>query len=150
MNFRDVATIRKSIKASVDLTPLVDVVFQLLLFFMLSATFVVQSSIQIEIPEAEGTTTLEQKDLSITLTYGEGGPDGEGKIYVGNDEVPTWDTLTQRLTEETEAREINLLLIRADGRVPMSRTVRVWGIATSVGIQRFAVAAQPLSETENE
>lgn len=148
MNFRGIERSRRGVRAAVDLTPLIDVVFQLLIFFMLSATFVVQSSIQIEMPQAEGTTTLEQKDLSITLAYGEGGPDGGGRIYIDNDEMASWEALTQRLTEEAESRQVNLLLIRADGRVPMSRTVRVWGIATSVGIQRFGVAAQPLAEEE--
>ncbi|MEA3365894.1 MAG: biopolymer transporter ExbD, partial [Candidatus Hydrogenedentes bacterium] len=66
---------KKKVKAQLDLTPLVDVVFQLILFFMLSSTFVVQSTVNIEVPEAPGATTLEKKDLTITLAYGEGGPD---------------------------------------------------------------------------
>ena len=79
---------KRKVRANVDLTPLIDVVFQLLIFFMLSATFVVQSSIQIEMPEAEGTTTLEQKDISITLTYGEGGPDSLAKARTTNLKLP--------------------------------------------------------------
>lgn len=147
MNFRGSLTERRRIKANLDLTPLIDVVFQLVLFFMLSSTFVVQTSIQIEVPQAEGATALEQKNLTVTVTYGEGGPDGLGKIYVNEDEMATWDELTRRLTEEVQARkEPPLLLIRTDGRVPMSQAVRVWGIATSVGIERFGVAAQPVEE----
>lgn len=147
MRFRASYSERKKIKANLDLTPLIDVVFQLVLFFMLSSTFVVQSSIQIEMPQAEGATAFEQKNLTVTVTYGEGGPDGLGRIYVDEDEMTTWDELTRRLTEEVRAREeAPLLLIRTDGRVPMSQTVRVWGIATSVGIERFGVAAQPIEE----
>ena len=62
----------------IDIAPLIDVIFQLLIFFMLSATFVVQSSIHIEMPEAEGTTELEQKDMSVTLAFGS---DGQGTVY---------------------------------------------------------------------
>lgn len=147
MDFRKQGKGGKKVRATVDLTPLIDVVFQLLIFFMLSATFVVQSSIQIEMPEAEGTRTLEQKDLSVTLSVGEGGPDDGGPVYVNQDPVATWEELAERLAAEVSGRrEEPLLLIRADGRIPMARTVRVWGIATSVGIERFGVAAQPLEE----
>lgn len=143
MRFRDPEQSKRKVKANVDLTPLIDVVFQLLIFFMLSSTFVVQSSIQIEMPEAEGTTELEQKKFSVTLTHGEGGPDNAGRVYVNDEEIQTWDELANRLADATQGEESPLLLIRADGRVPMARTVRVWGIATSVGIEKFAVAAQP-------
>ena len=147
MNFRNAGQDKRKIRANVDLTPLIDVVFQLVLFFMLSSTFVVQTSIQIEMPQAEGAENLEQKDLSITLTVDEGGPDGGGAIYIDNDLVQSWDQLAERLAVEVADREEQpLLLIRADGRVPMARTVRVWGIATSVGIERFGIAAQPLEE----
>lgn len=133
-------------KVGIDLTPMIDVVFQLVLFFMLSSTFVVQSSIQIEMPEAEGAAALEQKDFSVTLTYGDGGPDGAGRIFVDNEEVRDWKELSERLAMAAAQRPDLLLLIRADGRVPMARTVKVWGYATSVGIRQFGVAAQPPPE----
>ena len=75
MQFRDKSKSHR-VTSTLDLTPLIDVVFQLLIFFMLTSTFVVQSSIQIEMPEAKGTSILEQKDISITLAHGEGGPGG--------------------------------------------------------------------------
>jgi biopolymer transport protein ExbD len=148
MKFRESDSNKRKVKAAFDLTPLIDVMFQLSLFFMLSSTFVVQSSIQIEMPEAEGATTLEQKDLSITLAHGSGGPDDGGLIYMGDEKVATWEELGQRLLEESQRAPdaVPMLLIRSDGRVPMSRTVRVWGLATSVGFTKFGVAAQPLEE----
>ncbi len=125
-----------------DLTPLIDVVFQLLLFFMLSSTFVVQTSIQIEMPKAEGATQLENKDLSVTLAYGADGPDGKGKIYVNNDEMPSLDALTQRLSEEARNQPDVQLLVRTDARTDAGRVIEVLGVATSVGIEKFSVGAQ--------
>lgn len=146
MKFRQTQDGKRKIRASLDMTPLIDVVFQLILFFMLSSTFVVQNSIQIEMPQAEGTKQLESNDMAITLVTGEGGPDNGGLIYLGkeNEEIGSWEQLTQRLSEEAARRKEPILTIRSDGRVPMGRTVRVLGIATSVGITRFNVAAQPL------
>ena len=138
---------KRRIRAAVDLTPLIDVVFQLVLFFMLSSTFVVQSSIQIEVPEAQGAVALEQKDLSITLMYGEGGPDGKGPIYVDNKEIKTKRELSQILADAHVTRPDLRILIRPDARVETARLVEVLGIAGSVGIKRFGFAARP-PETE--
>jgi biopolymer transport protein ExbD len=126
-----------------DLTPLIDVVFQLLLFFMLSSTFVVQTSIQIEMPQAQGATRLEDKDLSVTLAYGTDGPGGKGKIYVNNDEIPTMEELSKRLSEEARLRPDIQLLVRTDSRTDAGRLMEVLGIATSVGIEDYGLAAEP-------
>ena len=136
----------KRVKAQVDLTPLIDVVFQLLIFFMLSATFVVQSSLPIDMPEAEGTVQLESKDLTITLRYGEGGPDGQGQVFVNKEEITDWKRFSSLLAEEVAKRPDLIVLWRSDGRIPVSRMIKVWGIATDVGIERFRVAAQPPPE----
>jgi len=134
---------KRRVDPHVDLTPLIDVVFQLLIFFMLSSTFVVQSSIQIEMPEAQGAAQLEQKDLSVTLAYGTGGPDGKGKIYVDSEEVQTIEELTQILADRVRERPDVQLLVRTDTRTDAGRLIQVLGIANSVGIQKTALGAQP-------
>lgn len=134
---------KRKINPNVDLTPLIDVVFQLLIFFMLSATFVVQSSIQIEMPEAEGAVQLEQKDLSVTLAYGSGGPGARGRIYVDSKEVLSMEELTQILTDRVLERPDLTLLVRSDTHTDTGRLLEVLGIASSVGIQKFGLGAQP-------
>ena len=137
---------RRRGNVSLDMTAMVDVVLNLLLFFMLSSTFVVQSSVQIEMPLAQGATQLEKKDLSITLAYGDGGPDGQGRIYVDNAEVASMTELTYLLTEEVTERPDVLLLVRSDTRTPTGRLVEVLGIANSVGITRYGIGAEPPAE----
>lgn len=139
---------KRKVTATLDLTPMIDVVLQLILFFMLSSTFVVQSSIQIEMPKAEGTTQLEKKDLSVTLAYGEGGPDGMGQIFVDNVEVASMTELTHILTERVTADPEVLLLVRSDARTPTGRLVEVMGIANSVGITRYGIGAEPPADEQ--
>ena len=139
---------KRKINPHVDLTPLIDVVFQLLIFFMLSSTFVVQSTIQIEMPEAEGAAQLEQKDLSVTLACGTGGPEGKGKIYVNSKEVPSMEELTRILTERVSERPGLMLLVRTDARTDTGRLLEVLGIASSVGIQKFGLGAQPPDDVQ--
>lgn len=146
MKFRPAVEEKRKVRASLDLTPLIDVVFNLIIFFMLSSTFVVQSSIQIETPVAEGSESLEQKDVSITLQFGEGGPDGEGRVYLDNEEILDWGDLSTRLSEAMTANPKAMLLIRPDARIETGRLVRVLGIATSVGVERYGIAAEPPSD----
>ena len=139
---------KRKADSGLDLTPVVDVMFQLVLFFVLSSTFVVQNSISIQLPEATGTTMLEQKDLSVTLARGEGGPDGKGPIYVDQVAVASIAELARVLSAARTERPDIRVLIRADAAVQTARLVEVLGVASSVGIERYGIAAQPPHETE--
>jgi biopolymer transport protein ExbD len=144
MKFKKETTRRDQPK--LDLTPMIDVVFQLLIFFMLSATFVVQSSIQIEMPEAKGATNLEKKELSITLAYGTDGPAGKGKIYVDEVSADTLEEFTQIMVQRAADAPDSAVLIRPDARSDTGRLIEVVGILNSLGISKFAIVAQPAEE----
>ena len=137
---------KRRIVANVEMTPLIDVVFQLLIFFMLSSTFVVQTSIPVEIPESEGTTQLENKDLVISFRPGTGGPDDGGEIYVDDVSIATWEELSSTLAEFSEKKPNATVLFRPDTRIDYGRLVKVLGIASNVGIKSFGFAAQPPAE----
>lgn len=132
---------KRRVKPILDMTPLIDVVFQLLIFFMLSATFVVQSSVQIEMPKAPGTAQLEQKDLTITLAYGEGGPEGKGPVFIDNVEIASMEQLSGIVAERLEENPAIMLLIRIDKRAAAGRLVEVLGIAKSLGVSTSGIAA---------
>ncbi|HOV32822.1 MAG TPA: biopolymer transporter ExbD [Candidatus Hydrogenedens sp.] len=150
MKFKRRATSKNLVRATVDLTPLIDVVFQLLLFFMLTSTFVVQSSIPVELSKSDFSEKLEQKEATVTLSYGEGGPDNQGEVFYTEDEdvpIKSWHELTRALENFYARKPDGLLLIRPDRRVPTERLVKVLGIANSVGIKHYGIAAIP-SKTE--
>lgn len=134
---------KRKVTPNVDLTPLIDVVFQLLMFFMLSATFVVQSAINIEMSEAKGTSQIEKLDLSITLAYGDGGPDGRGPIYVDDTEIMSMEELERILTQRLEEQPDLRVLVRPDERTASGRLVEVLGLATSVGVRNYGIVARP-------
>ena len=150
---------KKDLKVStnLDMTPLIDVVFQLILFFMLSSTFVVQTSIQVELPEAEGVKELENKDISVTLAHPgyddrgqlkNEGLEGQGRVYVNETEIFSWPELTAVLSDLHTRQPDALVLIRPDAQVTTARLVKVLGIANTVGIVRYGIAARPPEEKE--
>ncbi len=143
MKFHRRSRRRQSPTITLNLTSMIDVMFNLLLFFMLSSTFVVQNSIQIEMPTAEGASELEQKDLSVTLTYE---PDGKTKIYVDTEEIQNLTVLSERLSAAVQKQPDIQLLVRTDARTDTGRLVEVLGIANSAGIKRLGIGAQPVAQ----
>jgi len=144
MNFKKNSNRR--IRATIDATPLIDVVFQLLVFFMLTSSFVVHTSVPVELSEAEGASELDNKEMSITLVYGAGGPEDGGEVYINEVPIANWTQLTRSMAELRERDPEAMVLIRPDARVPTERLVKVLGFANSVGIKHYGIAAIPPAE----
>lgn len=130
---------RLKVRARMDLVPLVTIMFQLLLFFILGSTFAVHSTLNFEYAAAPGPVSFEQKDISVTLAYEES---GDGRIYVNDKEVDGLEDLGQVLKEAATRRPNLLLLIRPDARIESSRLIEVLGLAQQAGISRYRIAAQ--------
>lgn len=132
----------RKVKATLEMTSLIDVVFQLLIFFMLTSTFVVQTSIPIEAPQADGTTQIEEKDVTVTLQFDPDNPDGEGKLFVEDAQMTDWAQLGDVLALRHEESPDALVLIRADARVNTGHTIKALGIVTSAGFEQYGVYAE--------
>lgn len=145
MKFR--RTSPRRVRAVVDVTPLVDVVFLLLIFFMLSSAFVVHTSVPVELTEAEGASALDNKEMSISILYGTGGPEDGGEVYVNDTPINDWAELTRLMAELHDQEPEAMVLIRPDARVPTARLVKVLGFANSVGIRHYGIAAIPPTES---
>ena len=116
-----------------DVTPLIDVVFLLLIFFMLTSTFVLQPGIKVKLPRAITSEALREKNLVIVITAG-------GKIYLDN-EIVSPDELNTRL--EKAAQDERAVLIKADRKISLGRVVEVWDLCRDVGIAQVSIATEP-------
>ena len=81
---------RNGIKATIDMTPMLDVVFQLIIFFLVSTTFAVLPGIKLKLPDSK--TSENTSNLGITLTA-----DNENKLYF-NDKAVTMEELSKELS----------------------------------------------------
>ena len=138
MQFRRTRKLR--VIARMDMTPLINVVFLLMLFFLLSGTFTARTEIPIETARAEGAPVYGEKDLSITLAYGERG------LFVNDVPVSDMAELSRILAEARAERPGLRVLIRPDARIPSARLIEVLGIVRAVGVDRCSIAAQPLEQ----
>ncbi len=120
---------------TIDVTPMIDVVFQLVLFFMVSTNFIETPGLQVDLPRSSPQTVLSDKqDLNIWMTL-------DDEIYV-DDEAVSLEELTTRLRTRAEQAPETLVVIKADTGVSHGRVVTVMDRAKSLGLSRLAIATE--------
>ncbi len=127
-----------------NLTPLIDVVFLLLIFFMVSTTFDKDARIKVELPQAatQDETSEEDKVLDITV-------DSRGRYYVNQREVINTKASTlRRAIEKAVGDRRNIpLIITADAKTTHQSVVSVMDVASQMGFLHMTFAArQPVEE----
>ena len=127
---------RRQGAAAIELTPLIDVVFLLLIFFMTSTVFVRQSRMEIDLPPALGAATPDAAAPRLTIDAG-----GD---YALNDE-PLADGAPETLVAALRATvgEPRRLVIAADAEAAHRTVVAALEAAARAGIQRVGVATAP-------
>lgn len=121
----------------VDITPLIDVVFLLLIFFMVSTTFDRESQILIELPEASGEEAIHEVDeLEITI-------DPTGTFFVNQREVINTDVDTlKRAIAKAVGEERDLpVIINADAKTPHQAVMTAMDAASQLGLVRMTFSA---------
>lgn len=124
---------------SINLTPLIDVVFLLLIFFMVSTTFTKESHLQIDLPEAdaEPRTQEETQPLDILITA-EGHYSVDGRRLV-NDKI---QTLKSALGKVSEGNSDRPLTITADAQAPHQAVVRAMDAAGQMGFVHLSITTR--------
>ncbi len=121
--------------SQLDMTPLVDVVFNLLIFFMLSTTFVTTPGIKINLPKASAKELkVQEKEVRIAMTK-------SGKIYV-NRKLVSLDDVRKILKRKARINPKMLVIIEADAQVTHGKVVQIMDIAKNAGLNRLAIATR--------
>ena len=119
---------RRNFNTGADLTPMIDVVFQLILFFLVSTTFAVLPGISVNLPVSE--TVQSEAIASITITA-----DSSGKLWM-NDEAVTFKTLDSKLAvfdTEGKKREDYPVTLEADEKVTNGTIVKLFDVLRKNG-----------------
>ena len=134
MNFRK----NLSDEVDVNLTPLIDVVFLLLIFFMVTTTFDRDAKIKINLPTSTNAVAVAQQDgLNVIVN-------SQGKFYVNGSEVLNNkpETLFRAMTQAIEESGNNRpkLVISADANANYQSVVTAMDIAGRLGLTDFSMA----------
>ena len=122
----------------INLAPLIDVVFLLLIFFMVSTTFKHESQIKIELPRAGEKAVEETKKKLVDVTI-----DQEGRFYVNQEALinTQLDTLMIALKRAAASNAELPVLINADARTPHQAVMTAMDAASRVGLLHITFAA---------
>ena len=119
-----------------NLTPLIDVVFLLLIFFMVSTTFDKQSQLKITLPEA--TASAEQiSDKAVVI-----GIDAKGRYFINDRQLVNTQakTLKLALIKITGDKKDVPLVIRADAKTPHASVVKAMDVAAQLNLTQMSIA----------
>jgi biopolymer transport protein ExbD len=119
-----------------DLTPMIDVVFQLLIFFMVTAVFAITPGLDIKLPEAEEAQAPEKENLFIVV-------DQDGNMKLNHQQV-TFGDLKEKLEEKRKLLDnTTMIIIQGDERSTHGQIVNIMDIARQVGIVDQVIATEP-------
>ena len=119
-----------------NLTPLIDVVFLLLIFFMVSTTFEKTSKLKIDLPEASNKAQ-QQENLKIVI-----GIDVKGRYYVNDRQLVNTQlkTLKMALTKVADGNTDIPVVLRADAKTPHQAVVTAMDAASQLGLTRLSIS----------
>lgn len=122
------------VEAAINMAPLVDMVFLLLIFFAVSTTFLETAGLQLELPESSSTAERKVEDLTVFLA-----PDG--KLTFDGAEV-TREELARRLHEALQQSERKIVVLQADTHAEHGAVVKIMDLIRQAGAESLTVAAR--------
>lgn len=119
-----------------NLTPLIDVVFLLLIFFMVSTTFDKQSRLKIELPEASSQAVELEADTVVI------GIDAKGRFFINDRQLVNtqFNTLKMALVKTIGDKKDVPLVLKADAKTPHQAVVMAMDVAAQLGLTRLSIA----------
>lgn len=114
----------------IDIAPLIDIVFQLLIFFMLTSSFVMHSGIKVSLPKSLTSEALKFGNIEILIT-------AQNAIYL-NGRIITMRDLKPLIKEA--AGKNKAILIKADSKASLGIVVEIWDMARDSGISQINIA----------
>jgi len=118
-----------------NLTPLIDIVFLLLVFFMLTAHFVREEAFTIDLPDAESSIELNEKK-PIEITVG-----ADGRLNLSGKDT-TIGSLTNELSKLLKSSEKRSVTIRGDKGVPLGMAVSIFDAARKAGAESVDIITE--------
>jgi len=125
---------RQFYQLQAPLTSLIDIVFLLLIYFLLTTNFMVDEGIKIKLPKAHATSPQTQKEITIVV-------DKQGRAFLENQEVSLNELFTV-LKERLQGKQDGLVVIKADRAIILNKAVRVMDVAKAAGAGRLVLATE--------
>ncbi|MEW6609057.1 MAG: biopolymer transporter ExbD [bacterium] len=124
---------RKRISQHLDIAPLIDIVFLLLIFFMLTANFIMQPGIKITLPQAK--TSQPQEEVIVVFIS------EDGQVYVNETQVNI-ELLEDALRIKLQEVQKKTIVIKADKKIDLGLAVKVMDMAKGAGAEGLTISTK--------
>ena len=118
----------------VPLTSLIDIVFLLLVYFLLTTNFMVDEGIDVKLPQAQASKQQTQVEITVYV-------DEQGRTFLANKQL-SLNELFNRLKTLLAKSDNGLVVIKADRRVVLNKAVAVMDLAKAAGAKRLCLATE--------
>lgn len=125
---------RRRAGVELPLTSLIDIVFLLLIYFLLTTNFMVDEAIDLKLPQARSAAAQMEQQITIYVA-------NDGRVLLGQEEVAL-DRLLGLLKERIAGREHASVVIKADRRVVLNQAVKVMDLAKAAGAGQLFLATE--------
>lgn len=116
------------------LTSLIDIVFLLLIYFMLTTNFIVEEGIKVKLPNANASAPQIKQEITVFV-------DKQGSAYISNEKIPMND-LYARIKDMIGQDEDRMVVVKADKTIMLNKAVQVMDIAKAAGASRLCLATE--------
>lgn len=120
-----------------NITPLIDIVFLLLIFFLLTSHFFMEEGLQVQLPASRTSQKAERTEIVLFL-------DDQERLRL-NDQPVAWAELEERLRALLAQDPAATVLLKADRSVRLERAVALMDAAKASGAQKLVLATTPPS-----
>jgi biopolymer transport protein ExbD len=127
-------TKRPRYEIQAPLTSLIDIVFMLLIYFLLTTNFMVDEGIKIKLPQAQAAAPQVATEITVYV-------DKEGQAYINEAKIGQ-DRLFKHLKEMIGTDRDKLVIIKADRGVVLNKAVKVMDLAKAAGAGRLCLATE--------
>ena len=123
----------------INLIPLIDVLFCLILFLVLTTSFNQRAALKLQLPQAQAGIVPDERPPLIVIV------DVEGRFFVGNTEVPRRDveSLKRVVAQAAGSDRTRPIVLRADGRTPHQSVITAMDALGQLGFTKLSIATTP-------
>jgi biopolymer transport protein ExbD len=138
MRFRE----GKNLIVRIDISPLVDVVFLLVIFFAVSTTFIEMSGLKLSLPQSSSIAEKKSEEITVFLTE-------KGEILYGETKVNRAE-LAEKLKDDLEISENKFVIIKADEKARHGDVVMIMDTAKNAGAEGMTIATKSKRQVDRE
>jgi len=131
---------KRRLISALESTAMADIIFLLLIFFLLSSSFILHTGIKVEVPQVSRVDRQAKKDIEVTIT-------AEEEVFLDGIKTP-WANLREKLEDRLRLASSKTVVIKGDESVRLGRTVQVMDIARQLGAEQLAIAARPFDDRD--